>query len=592
MNNRNSLPGSVGVLLDAASARSSWECGENAWFLYCPEILAHLGISYDTVADLDSGTRSHRLLLAPAGVRPVSPAQLERAGRWIRSGGTLILCGDPGALAALAGVQPTGTVDEGHVVVADAPIWGPAPDLDLHAFGGVGLKPAGAEVVAYWRDTDRAAITYRLIGRGAVVCLGPDLWQSIVRIQQGWPIRMDGTPAEDGTVPVDDDILKCEDGLALSYSDDRGQAPGTEFRRPFRHEYPPNNAAPLFHRPQADIWRSLFARVLWWAGERAGIPVPWLFYWPAGVEAVAHMSHDSDGNTDESARDALAAFAEADVAVTWCVMHPGGYSPSTYSEITAAGHEIALHYNAMGDTQLDQWGPEFLEKQHSWLRDTAGIERAISNKNHYTRWEGWTQFFRWCESEGIEIDQSRGPSKQGDVGFTFGSCHPSFPMAGQEHRNRLIDVLSLPLHAQDLAWTTIVANRSVILDQARAQHGVAHFLFHGWNISRYDRLKAVIPATAAAARHRGMPWWTSAEINSWERRRRQVRVSARSEPDRLVVQVDAAAELPEAAVLLPPLPRVSGVNGGSVSTVARHGREFLQLTADVPAGRSSYLIRC
>jgi hypothetical protein len=36
---------------------------------------------------------------------------------------------------------------------------------------------------------------------------------------------------------------------------------------------------------------------------------------------------------------------------------------------------------------------------------------------------------------------------------------------------------------------------------------------------------------------------------------------------------------------------VSGVDGGAVATVVRHGREFLELRADVPAGRSTYAIR-
>jgi len=563
------------------------EAGASAWSGYYAEVLAHLGVAFDPVSPSQLADRlgDYRLLLFPSV--PALPAQLTGLiGDWVRAGGALLLAGDPGGLGDIAGAEAVGPLTDGLVTVDRAPAWGSGLP-GLRAFGGVRLALAGADSAARW-DSGEPAIATRRADAGVVITFGVDVWQTIVRIQQGWAVTGDGPPAPDGTAPIDDDILKCEDGLALSYAD-RAVAPGAEFREPFEHVYPPASAAPFFDRPHADLWRFLFARALFWAADTVDVPLPCLFYWPVGVPAIGHMSHDSDGNTDEAGRAALAAFAAADVNVTWCVLHPGGYSPDIYREIAAAGHEIALHYNAMGDTDLDTWGFEFMQAQCEWLRKTTGIDQIVSNKNHYTRWEGFDDFYLWCERLGIQTDQSRGPSKQGTVGFPFGTAHPSFPISND---GRLIDVLELPLHTQDLWWTAVVPDRQVILEQALAVHGVAHFLFHGRNMVPHPEISAVVPETVEAGRALGMPWWTSAQINDWERRRRGVRVTAARSGDEVEVEVISATAVSEAAILLTIGPGAVLVGGaGVLRSVTRHGREFVELGTDLPAGRSIYRIR-
>jgi hypothetical protein len=333
--------------------------------------------------------------------------------------------------------------------------------------------------------------------------------------------------------------------------------------------------------------------VSWLAGP-AGVVLPWLFYWPAGVEAVAHMSHDSDGNTDAMAHAALDAFAAADVRVTWCVLHPGGYGPDTYRAIANVGHETAFHYNAMGDTELDVWGEQQFKEQLNWLKATTGVDTVVTNKNHYTRWEGFADFYGWCERSGIRIDQSRGPSKQGVIGFPFGTCHLGFPMAGPDERGRLFDVLMLPLHAQDLWWTGVVENREVILGGAIEHHGVAHFLFHGRNILRHPEIADVVRSTAELARARGVPWWTSAQLDAWERARRTVAISA-GWLDKDVLRLDATAGEPidAAAIVLPGLDTRRRWTGdqGTTRIAVRNGNAVVELVCALPAGASTWIVR-
>lgn len=586
----------VAVVVDDEATASAHAASDHAWWVYATEVLDHLRLPFHQVSTVDAELLDGDLRVLVFTLPPVLDAPTQGVlERWARRGGAILAIGGPGDLAGLLGADAGAPVDHAHVRVLDSELWTSVPDVALHAVGGVRLRAgADADVRARW-DDGSPAFTVRRLGAGVGLTCGVDLWQSIVRIQQGYPVLEDGTPASDGTAPIDDNLLKCDDGLALSFEDDRELPPGQPpVPQPFEHVHPPMAAAPMFHRPHADLWRSVFLQSLWWAAEQVDAALPWLYYWPAGVPAVAHMSHDSDDNVEDHGRTALEVFAEADVRVTWCQAFPGGYSPETYAAISAAGHEQALHYNAMHDADIAAWGWPQLRAQYAWAQAVTGTERIVSNKNHYTRWEGWTEFYVWCERLGIEIDQSRGPSKQGGVGFPFGTAHVSFPIADVAEDNRLHDVLILPLHTQDLALAAHESVRDVIIDNAVAQHGVAHFLFHGPHLHLRPATRKACLVLAEEVRRRGMPWWTSAEINDWERTRREVRLTVTPSPGGWVVRSEATAAVDGAAVLvllpgLDALPRI--VSGeGSVGLARRHGRDFVELTVDVPAGTASWTI--
>jgi hypothetical protein len=587
----------IAVVDDQGATEQAHQAGQDAWWAYLAEVLGHLRLPYRSVAPTEAAAPASSVGVLVFPTTPtVTPGGVES---WVREGGALIVVGDPGPLADLAGVSAVGSVAEDHVVLDDNPVWSSRPPVALHAVGGSRFGPGDVEVLARWRNDDAPAVVLRRLGAGVVLTYGVDLWQSIVRIQQGYAVTADGEPAADGTAPIDDGLLKCEDGMVLSFEHDRAMPPGEpDLVEPFLHTYPPPSAVPMFDQPQADWWCSLFAQSLWWAAEHTGTAVPWLWYWPSGVDAVAHMSHDSDGNIDEQGRAALDAFEEAGVQVTWCHVFPGGYSPDVHADITAAGHENALHYNAMGDADLASWGWPQMRAQYAWAQAVTRTEQIVSNKNHYTRWEGWTDFYTWCERLGIQLDESRGPSKQGDVGFLFGAAHVSFPLAPVAEGNRFFDVLNLPLHTQDLAWAGHSAVRDVILDGAQAVHGVAHFLFHGPHLLLRPPTRAACIELADEARRRGMPWWTATRINSWERSRRGVTLSIEPHPDGLAVQAQAAEALPGAAVLLAAPDSGTGADAGpivkegagSARKVVRLGRTFVELTTDIVAGDNRWVI--
>lgn len=566
-----------------------------AWWRYATEVLDHVRLPYRTASALDAQALSDDtglvLITHHAGL---DAATRERLAAWVNDGGAVVVVGDPGDLAELAGSTNVTSLDaeHGHVDVHADAVWTHVPDVALHAVGGVRLNAGDdVDVLASWEDGG-AAVTARRVGSGVVIACGVDLWQTIVRIQQGYPVAADGVPASDGSAPIDEGILKCEDGMALCLERDRALPPGEPELDRYEHVNPPVSGLPMFHRPHADLWRSLFLQCVWWAAEQVELAQPWLYYWPAGVSAVAHMSHDADLGVDEQGRAALEAFDEADVKVTWCQVFPGGYEPETFAAVGKAGHEQALHYNAMHDADIATWGWPQIRAQYAWAQAVTGVDDIVSNKNHYTRWEGFTEFYEWCERLGIQIDQSRGPSKQGTVGFPFGTAHVSFPIADADDGHRFYDVLNLPLHTQDLAWAGHESIRDVILDNAIEQHGVAHFLFHGPHLLMRPPTRKACLALADEARRRGLPWWTSKQINEWERLRRRVQVTVRATDGGWLVESSAEQPVPDAAIMLmlPGVDRAPAVvsGTGSVATVQRHGRTFIELTADVPAGSGSW----
>ncbi|SDS75573.1 hypothetical protein [Microlunatus soli] len=588
------LPARVGLFIDEAATGAAHQEGRDAWWLAAQEFLDHLRLDHRRFTTVTAADLQDCDVAVLAGPARLDAAAVAAASGWVAAGGCLISDPHP-ELAELAGVRAGEPFADSQVEIGSQQRMSAAPPRPLHAVTGQTLTvPDGQpEIETIARLVDGAAvITRRATGAGAVIIFGVDLWQTVVSIQQGRFVAADGKPAADGTAPIDDDILKCEDGLVLDFEADRALPPGyPPLPSDYTHSYPPPAAVPIFDQPQADQWWITLAQLIWTERDRRRTASAWLNYWPAGVAAIAHMSHDSDLNNPDEGQGALDAFAEAGVTVTWCQCFPGGYGPEIYTKITEAGHEHALHYNAMGDADLASWGWPQFRAQYAWAQAVTGSEKIIANKNHYTRWEGRTEFYHWCERVGIEIDESRGPSKQGSVGFTFGTAHVSFPMGDVDVANRPMNVLNLPLHTQDLAWAGHLSVRDPILDGAAAVHGIAHFLFHGPHLHGKPATRAACLELAELARQREMPWWTAGKINNWERGRRGVDLELVEIADGWQLTVTARQPIEQAGVLLQ-LPTGTEVtvedSGATLTPVVRHGHDFVELAADLPAGTSTW----
>jgi len=573
---------------------------------YLDEILAHAGLAWQrrTPASLANANATPTVLVL-AGDGTLDRNTRERIDQLVRSGTALVATGGTWGLDDLLGVTTRDAVADGFIGDLD-PSHPVVQGLtsSLHVFHGVGLRATFGTAIASLFDPGRTravgdAVIVRKVGAGATVAIGPDIPASVLHIQLGRTIHEDGEPAPDGTAPIDERILKTDDGVVLDWEHDRERSilDGELADCPGKHENYPKGDTPWFAQPVADELRALLANAIHWAAAASGhLMIPALAAWPRHLPAVGLISHDSDGNLDAGARTTLDVLAQANINSTWCHIwgpnYPSQYDPSTFPLIRAAGHELALHYNSLA-SDGGSWGRAHLASQAAYVRNESGVEGFISNKNHYLRWEGKVEFFHWLAEEGIQADQCKGPSKKGNVGYPYGSTQPWFPL--DTERGEFIDVLEIPLQFQDLWLTAPAYLAGHTVAQAARHHGVAHFLFHQVHIHTKPEVAQALLHTVDIGRQAGLEWWTSARINAWERQRRAIQLSAQSNSDgdtRIVISTPTP--VPGATIVLPmPLddsgcPAALTLDGTSGRTAATTVANLpaLAIALDLPAGET------
>ena len=563
---------------------------------YLEEIMRHAGLAcrWKGLSALDASDG----IIVLTGHDPIGSADRDRLTELVRSGAALVVTGGTVGLDELVGALPTGPAAESYLTDMDsrhavtAGIHAP-----LHGFEATPLRATTGMSLARLMNGEMAAalgdgIVVSRQGQGATIAIAINIPASVLHIQNGTPVHADGDPSPDGTAPLDDGILKAEDGLVLSWKHDRlrtaeGPVPACAGIDP---AYPAGDT-PWFAVPIADELRLLLLQAIAWAAGQAGRTLAMLQEWPDGHDAVAMMSHDSDLNLDASAHTTLRMLDEAGITSTWCHMwgptYPDTYERGTFPMIRDAGHELALHYNAF-DRDGGEWGREHLAWQAAFVRNEAGVDSFTSNKNHYTRWEGHVDFYHWLVDEGIEIDQSRGPSKKGTVGYPFGSSLPTMPL--DPGTGRFIDVLELPLQFQDLSLTTPPYMAATTREQARRHRGVAHYLFHQIHLHTKPDVADAFRHLIGDVHEAGMEWWTCERINDWVRTRRLV--TLRVDGNRVRITSPLAVSGATIAILPPggtPVERMritTGSGACAVSAGERWNQPVAIVQLDLAAGET------
>ncbi len=542
---------------------------------YIQEILQRAGLFVNLMApsELSSLADGSTSLVLLAGELQLSLSERSRLTAFVQNGGSLIGIGGTSGLDALFGVSNKQPLAEGWIKVTNPhhPVTG---DLrsSLHVFGGFAVQMTGATSLAELESGSQGAKGHAIVenqfGQGRTILLAPDLVFSVVHIQQGLPVLQDGVPSADGKAAIDDGELKAEDGMVLDWQ--RDQTP----MQP--------DGVPVFLEPITDELRAIILRSIFYLARLQDIPLPMLWYWPRGIPAIGHISHDTDGHDPQKAVALLEVMNRCQVKSTWCTLYPGGYPSDFYETLRQQGFEIALHYDARSGGADTSWSKENLLLQHRWLQEVARLEDITSNKNHYTRWEGRLDFYRWCEEVGIHSDQTRGASKQGTIGFPLGGSQPYFPLDDEVDPPRLLNVLEVNLLTQDLIVVCPREYGRQLLDSALRQHGVAHFLFHPAHILK-EGVADAICELVDYGRAQGLEWWTSQQIYRWEKLRRGVQ--AKYESDTTFV-LQTSEPLREATLLfLKPQQSIGTVriNDQPVSSNSRtlYGFEWDAVTVDL-----------
>ncbi len=543
--------------------------------MYIVEILRRAGLFFEHLSPEDLPTLLHRSqpIVLLAGDLRLTSEQHRALETLVRSGGSLIGIGGTSGLNEIFGVNGQTPLAESwlKVTARNHPVTAGLRS-SLHLFGGSVVKIASAATLAETDSGNQAvqgsAIVENRFGKGIAVLLAPDLIFSIVHIQQGLPVLQDGRPSPDGSAAINDGVLKAEDGLVLDWARDRKALPP--------------EGAPAFIEPVSDELREIILRAVFYLARQQGISLPVLWYWPRGLKAVGLISHDTDENDPDLAVTLLKVMDRCGVRSTWCVLYPGGYPREFYSRLQEQGFEIGLHYDAMTGGPQTLWSKDNFVLQHRWLIKEAGLRHIVSNKNHYTRWEGRLDFFRWCEELGINTDQTRGPSKKGTIGFPLGGSQPYFPLDDERDAPRFLPVLEVNLLTQDLVVVCPPEYGAQLVDSVLRHHGVAHFLFHPAHILKplvSDTLRGLLDY----GRTQGLEWWTSEQIYQWEVLRRSVQATFDG-GSRFILR--SARPLREAVLMVlkvQPEPKPLAINGQTTRSSSRtwHGFEFDEVAVDI-----------
>ena len=544
-------------------------------WVYITEILQRAGLFFERLSppDLPALLRKSKPIVLLAGDLRLTSEQREVLATVVQKGGSVIGIGGTSGLDKVFGVSSTKRVTEGWIkaTAQDHPVLAGLRS-SLHVFGGYTVKAGSAtplaELESGKQGTRGGAIMENRFGKGRAILLAPDLIFSIVHIQQGVSVLQDGKPAPDGSAEFNDGELKAEDGFVLDWQRDR---------TPMQPD-----GGQAFLEPITDELREIILRSVFHVARQQGVALPVLWYWPRGLKAVGHISHDTDGHDPEKAVALLDVMNRCKVKSTWCTLYPGGYPKDFYRTLKKQDFEIALHYDARTRGEHTSWSKENFILQHDWLMKEAELKHITSNKNHYTRWESRLDFLRWCEEVGINSDQTRGPSKKGAIGFPLGGSQPYFPLDDERDTPRFLNVLEVNMLTQDLVVVCPAEYGKQLMDSVLRRHGVAHFLFHPAHILKPNVADALC-GLVDYGRSQGIEWWTSEQIYQWEMLRRSVETTFDSANN---LTLRAAKPLQQATLLFLKSrqePQSITINGQPAkgSPWKSHGFEFDAVTVDI-----------
>lgn len=552
----------LGVLIEKKTAERNWQYGINVFERYIGEILGYAGISFQWIDSVHLVAEQTFDVVIAARVDETE-ATASILWNYVEQGGTVISYGGVQVLAAKLGYLYSNATGVGYAKLGDA--YSKAESIRfLNAIPWKDFKGTHTceEFGELYKDKPigvsmDAAHQKFAVGKGALHRFAVDIVGTIVGLQQGTrPVLQDGVPAPDGSAQLNEGILKAEDQLEVDWQWDRLF---TETGNPY------------MAYPYADYWREILIGHLLQVVVEKGLTLPFLDVWPEGINRVATISHDSDENQDVHAESTLSILNELGIQSTWCMLEPG-YSPEIYERVKEAGHELAFHYNAL-EMQGGKWGEEEFARQFQWLQEATGLEVVTSNKNHYTRFEGFGELFAFCEKHGIQSDQTRGPSKKGSVGFLFGTCHPFFPISWADENNRIYDVLEICFLTQDLDLSSHWSDSSIIipfLERVMQVDGIAHFLTHQIHLHNSENVRNALRKIVKEARERGFEFWTGKQINDWHRYRRSLEIVSMDEHGNIQFkQLSKHTDQPEVVVWIP-LPSGNVLQPDEL-TVTRYG---------------------
>ncbi|MFQ3586990.1 MAG: hypothetical protein SNJ74_12065 [Fimbriimonadaceae bacterium] len=489
---------------------------------YYREVLEHAGLSADPISKVDAASLADLDVVLLAGIGEVSPEGIEDLALWLERGGSLVVSGSDWGLGSLIGVGP-------EAGPAGPRVLDRSPDDRLWPTGATAPRFFGGRL--YHQGTAQTSITVdgrfvgacrRPVGSGRALFVAPHVGQTVCQMQLGRSVEVDAIGPADGSAWLDDQKLRAEDGIALDFELDR-HAVG-------------DGSPPFFDEPHADAIKEVWIRAIVEAIEASGRATTMVWPWPRCAPAVAMLSVECEHFESDAVLRFQRMLTMIGARPAWLVSPPG-YSLDVYRQMRAWDHEVGLLF--AGDDWVP-WSDEHVKVQHMSLGRAAAVPTVVTIRPVDGRWRGWTQFYEAAEAAGARLSVSKGGRQPGTVGFSFGTCHPFFPLRrdGSAH---LIAEAPYAIYMPGTVTSDGVADR--LLERTLERGGCLHMVSKP-EVADDDALSASLRRLITLCKQSGMPFLLPQELHEFERTRRSLRIYRHRHADSgsLVVVADNEIE--------------------------------------------------
>lgn len=568
----------VGICYPGQATSSNKQPGAALYDSYCLEIIRHAGFLIDEIPPQHLAQVLPLLsVFITAGAVPLKPEAQQALQDFVARGGVWIAVGSTCEMDSLFGVEcepnpfPFGSdelirLGEGYVCARDEGKLFPPALPPLRFSGGVAVRDLKGEALAEVHDihqspSHRAAIVRHSYGEGYTLLFAVHVGETVARIRHGRAVIEDGVPPSDGSAPLRDGVLRCEDGIALDWQFDRAAS---------------GKSLPYFHFPVADVWCEILIRAILQAAEHTGGVCPMVWYYPDNLEGagVLFVQQEPDMPDSESAFTRLMTLIG--VRAVWGVQN-ASQSPQFYRELLKRENEVALIFEPDTKSFCRQ---TTLQTQMDHARRFSGLRNIRTVQVNGLRWQGLSEFYEHCERTQIAADLGHGGYAPGAAGFAFGSCHLWKALKSD---GSFIQTYVLPLLGYGVIDSLPVEVAREITKTAARHHGVAHFALSpsvALDEAKADGLVRLL----ALAREEGMDWFTPSELVNWEEGRRMMRYKFNRQGDTLQMALVTARTMNHLTLMLlggEGLEVSTGINVLPKTTVHRYGFEFQTVQVDV-----------
>lgn len=556
----------------------SGEATSDFYSAYCKEILQHSGLCFDEVARAQLPLLlPHQTLLITAGEGVIHEELANALMNFMEQGGVWIAIGCVYGKENLFGVQlatPPPQVEQpfirlgaGYALFEGFETLFAHLKTPLRFFGGVAVEATTAEPVAALLDchqnpTPFCAVARQRWGKGEAILIAPNLGETLVRIQMGACVHEDGIAPSDGTAPLNDGVLRCEDGIMLDWRFDRS---------------PDLEGLPLFQTPVTDHWREVLIRLVLQASQRAGLICPLIWHYPRHQTGAGVLTVETSSQLPDSDQACNRLLTLVGIKATWGVQHVA-QTQSFYRELQKRDNEIALIYEPADPQELMRYSS--LQMQLDHVRRFTSVRTVNAVQIQGLQWRGKLEFYEQCERVGLSIDINRGGYAPGAAGFAFGGCQPWRPL---RRDGALSNLYVLPLLGYQIGSRLSMQTARDLVDQAAEVYGVAHFTVNT-EFTALEQQADTLLKLLAHARSRGLEWTTASELIAWEESRRQLRYRLAQSQNGLQMGLVSPKTINNLSLLFltpEPMHFSTGVNELSPQTVERYGMSFQAIQVDV-----------